>query len=227
MDNQLLTTDYYSMTSILRIITATTVMIAAGIVSAKWTNRFGPTPELVALSARFESVPIVLGDWKAEAFQLPARERKMAGAAACLARRYRNPRLKASVTVLLLGGLPGDIATHTPDVCYPGAGFTMGSSTSFPRDYGPPQRHAEFQTVLATRTGPNASVLRIYWGWNAGKGWSAPDDPRWRFVAEPVLSKLYVVRETAGQIVDPRNDVANDFMALLLPALDRSAFGEG
>ena len=151
----------------------------------------------------------------------------MAGAEACLARRYRNSNSGVCITVLLLGGLPGDIATHTPDVCYPGAGFTIGEMTSFPRDYGSPERHAEFETAVARRSGPNASVLRIYWSWNAGEGWSAPDDARWKFRAKRTLSKLYVVRETAGQATDPGRDAANDFMTLLLPALDRSVFDQG
>ena len=34
---------------------------------------------------------MVIGDWKGTAFELPAGERAMAGAVACLARRYSNP----------------------------------------------------------------------------------------------------------------------------------------
>src|SRR5207244_11825623 len=102
------------------------LIVGAGLVQGKWTNRWGPSPALAALAARFDTVPMDLGDWKGEAFELPARERAAAGAEACLARRYTNRGRGVAVTVLLLGGLPGDIAVHAPDACYPGAGYTLG-----------------------------------------------------------------------------------------------------
>ena len=44
---------------------------------------------------------------------------------------------------------------------------------------------------------------------------------RWALGGEPMLSKLYVVRDTVGTVVDPKDDPANEFLALLLPELDR------
>ena len=167
---------------------------------------------------------MVIGDWKGTAFELPAEERAMAGAVACLARRYTNPSRGVSVSVLLLGGLPGKISTHTPDVCYPGAGYTLDSPSAFQCRDGPDERQAEFRTALATREGTNPSVLRIFWSWNASKGWTAPEEPRWNFAAEPALCKLYVIRETAGAVVDPGDDPCNDFLSVFLPELDRLVF---
>ena len=88
----------------------------------------------------------------------------------------------------------------------------------------PPGSTAQFQTAVATRTGTNPSVLRIYWSWKGSKEWSAPDEPRWQFGGEPALCKLYVVRETSGAVVDPTNDPGNDFLKLLLPQLDSLVF---
>jgi hypothetical protein len=212
------------MNSIIRIVTAAALIIGAGLVHGSWTNRWGPSPELARLSARFDSLPMVLGDWKATAYELPADERAMAGAVACLDRRYTDPSRGVTITVLLLGGLPGRIGVHTPDICYPGAGYTLGDVTDFTRGYGSPERQAQFRTALATRSGTTPSVLRIFWGWNAGKGWAAPEDARWQFASESTLCKLYVIRETAGAIVDPKHDACNDFLALLLPEIDRSVF---
>ena len=66
--------------------------------------------------------------------------------------------------------------------------------------------------------------MRIFWGWNAATGWSAADDVRWKFAAASTLCKLYVVRETAGAVIDPNNDPCNDFMSVFLPELDRRVF---
>jgi hypothetical protein len=167
---------------------------------------------------------MTIGDWQATAFELPAREREMAGAVACLARRYVNPTRGVSVTVMLLGGLPGDIANHSPDICYPGAGYTLNAPTPFDYRYGKVEARAGFRTALAARGGASPSLLRILWGWNASKGWTAPDDPRWSFSSERWLCKLYVIRETAGSAVKPEDDPASDFLAVFLPQLDQYLF---
>jgi len=208
----------------IRMFAAVILIVGAGYLHGKWTNRWGPSPALAALGARFESVPMVIGDWKGTAFELPPQDRAMAGAVACLNRVYSNPSRGVSVSVLLLGGLPGKISTHTPDVCYPGAGYTLDSPAAFQRRYGPEDRPAEFRTALAAREGTSPSVLRIIWGWNASKGWFAPEEPRWAFGAAPALCKLYVIRETAGAVVDPGADPCNDFLSVLLPELDRLVF---
>jgi len=208
----------------IRITAALVLIVGAGLVNGVWTNRWGPSPGLVALGARFESVPMVIGDWKGTALELPAGDRAMAGAVACLSRVYANPSRGVSVSVLLVGGLPGKISTHTPDVCYRGTGYTVDSPSPFERRYGPDDQRAQFRTTLVTRAGTSPSVLRILWSWNASKGWSAPAEPRWEFGTAPALCKLYVIRETGGAVVDPGDDPCNDFLSVFLPELDRLVF---
>ena len=210
---------------VIRVSTALVLIAGAGLVHGSWTNRWGSSPALAALAARFESVPMVIGDWKGTAARdLSPGERSMAGAEAWLIRNYSNPSRGVSVSVMLLGGLPGKISTHTPDVCYTGAGYTLNSASAFEHRDGPDRRSAGFKTALATREGTNPSNLRIFWSWNASKGWSAPEEPRWEFAAAPALCKLYVIRETAGVVIDPGSDPCNEFLSVFLPELDRLVF---
>jgi len=211
---------------VIQIAAAAALILGAGLVHGSWTHRWGASPALAALAARFESVPMVIGDWKATSFELGARERTMAGAEACLGRVYTNARRGATVSVLLLGGLPGDITTHTPDVCYRGAGYALSVPAPFEYRRGPEAPPAGFRTALAERGGANPSILRIFWTWRSSMGWSAPEDARWRFASEPSLCKLYVIRETGGAAVEPVDDPCNDFMNVFLPELDRLAFSE-
>jgi hypothetical protein len=208
----------------IRVLSALVLIVGTGLVHGSWTNRWGSSPALAAMAERFESVPMEIGDWKATAFELSPRERAMAGAVACLTRRYSNSRRDETVSVLLLGGLPGDISTHTPDACYPGAGYTLGSPSGFQHRDGPDEHRAEFRTAVATKGGTSPSVLRIFWSWNASKGWAAPDEPRWKYASAAALCKLYVVRETAGAAVDPARDPCNEFLSVFLPELDRLVF---
>jgi hypothetical protein len=212
------------MTNLIRMTGAVVLILGAAYVHGKWTNRWGVSPELAALGAKFDSVPLVLGEWKGTAYELPADERAMAGAVACLARRYTNPSRGVTVTVLLVGGLSGRIATHTPDACYPGAGYTLDASAPFEYRPGPDQPPAGFRTALAKRGGTSPSVLRIFWSWHSSKGWAAPEDARWSFASEPALCKLYIIRETAGAVVEPASDPCNDFLRVFLPELGRCVF---
>jgi hypothetical protein len=148
----------------------------------------------------------------------------MTGAAGYLSRVYSNPSKGLHVSVLVLCGLPGDMATHTPEACYPGAGYTLGASENHVVRYGQPETQVEFRTAVASRSGSSPSVLRLFWAWRGSKGWSAPEEPRWSFASESVLTKMYIVRETAGADVAPKNDPCNEFMSLLLPQLDSALF---
>ena len=86
---------------------------------------------LTELAVQFESVPMVIGDWNGTPFDFSPDDRAKAGAVACLGRLYSNPNRGVSVSLLMLGGLPGNISTHGPDICYPGAGYLLNTPSHF------------------------------------------------------------------------------------------------
>lgn len=201
--------------------TAAALIVGTGLVHGGLTNRWRTAPALTALAAQLSTLPSTLGEWNlANTAELPPREKAMTGAVGYLSRVYTNTRKGQSVSILVLSGLPGQISTHTPDVCYPGAGYTLGDTQQFTRRFGEPAQVAEMQTAMANRTGANPSFLRLFWGWRSSKGWTSPENARWEFAAEPMLTKLYVIRETGGVNVPPEQDPANEFLSLLLPQLD-------
>ena len=120
---------------------------------------------------------------------------------------------------------PGKSPRIRPTSATRAPGYVLDSPSPYEYRYGGDrQRRAEFRTAVADAGGTNPSVLRIFWSWNASKGWSAPEEPRWEFGSEPTLCKLYVIRETAGAVVDPGDDPCNDFLSVFLPELDRLVF---
>ena len=137
----------------IRVFSAMVLIALAGLVHGAWTNRWHPSAALAALRTRFDSVPMVIGEWHGTAIELPAEDRARAGVVACLARRYSSPIRGVSVSVLLFGGLPGGISAHTPDACYPASGYTLDSPSVFQRRDGRDGHRAEFRTALATRGG--------------------------------------------------------------------------
>ena len=111
---------------IFRISAAALLIVGAGLVDGAWNNRWRLSPELAALTAKFDSVPMVIGDWRGTAFELPAT-RTCHGRRAWLAsaRKYSNPVKGVTVSVLLLGGFPAISPITTPEICYPGAGYQL------------------------------------------------------------------------------------------------------
>ncbi len=209
------------MKTTLTTVAALALIIGSGLVHGAWTNRWRTSPGLALLAARLESVPTVLGDWKGISQPVSSKQMAIAGAVGQVSRVYTNSKNGTSVSVLLLSGLPGNISTHTPDICYPGAGYTLGETQAHAQAYAVPQQTAGFQTTIASRSGTSPSRLRLYWAWHGSSGWSAPENARWAFAAEPYLVKLYVVRETGGVAIDPKQDPCTEFLSLLLPELDR------
>ncbi len=200
---------------------AMTILIGTGWVHGRWTNRWRPTPELAKVAGQLQTLPATIGDWKLEQTrEIPPRELAMTGAVGYVSRVYTNSGKGQSVIVLVLTGMPGDISTHTPDVCYPGAGYVLGPAEEHVRLYGSPERNAVFRTATASKGGASPSILRIFWTWRSSKGWSAPEGARWVFAAEPLLTKLYVVRDTRGAAADPKEDPCNEFIPRLLAELD-------
>jgi hypothetical protein len=212
------------MSHLIRVAAALALIIAAGFVHGAWTGRWGASPALVAVAERLKGLPLTMGVWTATERELPPRELQMTGAVGYLSRIYYHSTRGLSISVLLLTGLPGDISTHTPEACCPGAGYILKAPAVHTYRYGPSAVPAEFRTAIASKADANPSILRIDWGWRGSKGWSAPEEPRWAFGTEPVLSKLYIVRETSDEAFDPEGDPCGEFSSQLLAQLDRFVF---
>ncbi len=188
------------MSRIFPALTAALAMIACGVVHGLWTDRWQIASEPGLSAAKLRQ--------------------KVAGS---LFHRYTNRRTGKTVTAFVVCDRPGEIAIHTPDVCYEAAGYEV----SKPAQFAPRMAGAEAATFWTARfhkkRAGDASELRIFWSWNAGQGWQAADDPRLAFARFPALFKLYLIRETSGD--EPlADDPAVDLMKHLLPELQRVLF---
>lgn len=208
-----------------RVLAAAAILIGAGLVHGRWTDRWRTSRALEEMSARLDSVPAEIGSWSGRPVAMGARELAAAGAVGHLSRSYRDAERGAAVTVLLICGLPGDIASHPPTVCYPGAGYEIASLGRLVVRPGPSSDGAVFRTAIARPPRPGGpGPIRICWAWNDGDGWRVPEDPRLAFAAEPALCKLYVIQRGRGVGADPEGGPCDAFLRELLPVLDRTVF---
>lgn len=181
--------------------------------SGRWS---GPA-EIQVSAARLQQLPLRIGDWQGEDLHLDPKRQALAGIQGYVMRRYVHRRLGTALSLLIVCGRHGPISVHTPDVCYRGAGFEM-QTPEVRQSVGAGQ--AEFWRGDFRRHGESADQLRIFWAWNDGRGWRAPDRPRFAFGGAPVLFKLYVVQEVVTGGAGAASEAA-DFLGALLPVLDQ------
>lgn len=199
------------------------VIVASGYVHGLWTQRWEKSVELEAVVARLERLPGDLPNWKVYDGDIDDRALARAGAEGAWIKRYRSRDNQHNVLVILLIGRSGQMSVHRPEHCYSGAGYDLAGlprRTVIP--FGPEDTPAEFFTGRFVKPETvGVSQLRIYWSWLAGNVWKAPDSPRWTFAPLPVLSKLYVVRETRVRSEKPDDDPSVAFLKELLPVVTR------
>jgi hypothetical protein len=198
-------------------------LLASGFVHGLWTDRWRTTGAPAAWAGRLADVPRTFGDWEGQDFNLDARSLQIAEVSGFLARTYVHRRTGSVVQIILVGGRPGPIAVHTPDVCLRGNGLGLVVAPVKCE-----MASAEFWTANF-RKSDNAvsSNLRILWSWNAGEGWKASANPRLEFARYPVLYKLYVVRQLATLEEPLAQDPSTELLPLLLPELQQALFPEG
>ncbi len=206
---------------------ALSIVIATAIVAGQQSNRWKTSHELDVAAARLERVPLVIGDWAGRAEPIDPRAMTAAEVDGFLMRRYESRRTGRNIGVLLVCGRPGPVAVHTPDVCYPGAGYEMAQPQPQRSvlSLGTGHADAEFFWAGFRRDGSiTRDGLRVQWSWNATNKWSAPDNARLAFAGQPFLYKLYVISEMTGEDEPADVGAETDFLRQLLPELEKVLF---
>jgi hypothetical protein len=213
------------MTRFLTALVASALVIVCGAVHGFWSDRWQQPVETAAAAARMDALPLEAGDWIGA--PLEVKNPQTGGVAGTLYRRYENHRTGDAATVFLVCGRSGPVSIHTPEVCYAADGFVVGAKSKTPLG----DNDAAFFSADAVKSKAAVETrLRIFWGWNDGKGWTAPDDARFTYVAyrhSPVLYKLYVQRDLNGPAQASREEPCQSLLKVLLPELDRTLFAPG
>ncbi len=213
------------MTRILTTVAATVLILACGVAHGFLSDRWQAPVETAAAAARMDALPMEVGDWVGSTVEV--KNPQAGGVAGTLERHYENRRTGDAVSVFLVCGRPGPVSIHTPEACYAANGYVVGAkSRTAARETG-----GDFWSADAVKTtAAEETRLRIFWSWNDGKGWTAPEDARWTFVARrrsPVLFKLYVLRDLGGPVQASKDEPCQAFLQAMLPQLDRTLFAPG
>ncbi len=194
------------------------------LVHARWTDRWNlDLDETKRLSQRLSKVPMQFGEWTGEALEgLDKSTMEVAGAQGCISRVYRNPQGE-SVSVFILCGRPRDMMSHSPDKCYPAAGFetlTQPSSESIDTADG----NAGFVTSTFMSSNERGTPCqRVYWSYGSKGKWDVPSDVKWAFGSAGIF-KIYISMPTAPRETHSPTNSASEFVRAAIPDIDRALF---
>ncbi|CAN5252536.1 hypothetical protein BH11PLA2_BH11PLA2_30370 [soil metagenome] len=178
------------------------MLIAGAAVHGAVTQRWSVFGADSGHTQRVHDLDVTYGDCVATKIEndVPTKERSIA-----TSKRYLSTAMNFAASTSIISGVPGSVATHTPDVCYTSSGFTMKSSpkkqtVTMPDGKVATYLVADFEKSKATQT----ERVRVRWAWYAKGQWDVPSYARFQYMSTPELFKLYVVTslptdETPGE----------------------------
>jgi len=203
------------------IMVAAVLIVSAALVQGLWSDRWVDVgQEAQTLAERLEQVPESVGPWQSDPLQASVRELQSSGAVGHVSRIYRHRETGEQVSLFIICGHMRDIAVHTPDRCYPAAGYQqLGSTADF--ELAAASGAAQFRTAEFLLQAPDrVEKQRVYWAWGYDGQWIAPDTPRLEFGGVRGLYKMYLIAAldpTADS--RPGDDSCAKFGRDLLPLL--------
>jgi hypothetical protein len=154
----------------------------------------------------------------------------VAGAVGAVEREYRNIRTNEKVKLWLVVGHARDISRHTPNTCYPAAGFEQRApdNSLYPMDFpGAPKfwTNTFFKEDLSGRR-----LVRVFWSWynpesdeNGGKVvWEAPTNSKTQFGNTRGLYKMYFSSEMRDLGEMPEQSACLRFAREFMPAVNEA-----
>ena len=199
------------------------VILGATWLQGVWSERWQPFPELDVFAQQLNNVPLKVGNWTG--VDLPAEDKKileMAGAVGSLSRTYKKG--SDVVNIFIVCGRLQDVFYHTPDRCYPAAGYEMGGDKERQQFEATNGKVAEFFTSTFMKSDPTGTKNeRVFWSWNARGQWAAPDNEKRGFAGQRAIYKMYVIAPVvSGTERIGEKDVTVEFIRQFVPELEKS-----
>jgi hypothetical protein len=173
------------------------LVVCGALVHGAVTQRWDVFDTKAELTSRLHALEVRVEGWQPTEVptEMPLNERSTA-----TSRRY--VAANGHVAVLsLISGIPGSVATHTPDVCYPGSGYKVLRGTRKEKIELPGGQTGEIYVAdFEKKTQTKLDRVRVRWAWTTDGTWVAPDNPRWQFASQlraPVIYKVYIATPLA------------------------------
>jgi hypothetical protein len=174
-----------------------------------------------------ESLPLTLGDWQGEPTKLSEEIARGTGAKQIVTRRYVNQNTGVALDVILLFGQAVDMYIHSPELCYPSAGFALLSGPDL-RMIHTPSGDAPFRAlVYAKGDGASANLQEVYYSWRYNGRWSPEIGIQKHFERISGMYKIHIARHATGREARYEGNPSEAFLRVLLPEIEHRAAAVG
>ena len=210
-----------------------------GKLTDRWTGK-NVTEQLKRDAARLEAAfPREFGPWRLDVeTEADPIQLKAAGAVGHISREYRHVDTGVRVGVFVVCATPSDASGHTPDRCYPNAGFEASEQEH--REMIPLAEGAKAEAFSGAFRKPGEQ-LRILWTYAAEDTdqpadadpaarirWMAPQIARIELANFASVYKIYALINETAMTRGEGTRTGVQFLADLIPEFDRVVFeGEG
>jgi len=189
-----------------------------GRMTDRWTEQDVAVELQQAARLLEERFPTRGGDWEAvEELESSPEELKRAGAVGHVSRAYLNRKSKAQLSTFVVCATPHNASGHTPDRCYPGAGFEIAETEhrqTVPLADG---REAEVFTGTFRKTG---QTLRVLWTYGVDGKWVAPQIARIELANAKAVYKVYVIIDESTLPPGVGAKVCAEYLSVMLTEFD-------
>jgi hypothetical protein len=214
---------------------AVALLVLNGVVHGLWSHRWASVSEPLVQAAgdRLRDVPLKVGNWDGQHITTDAATLPEELVGRNVSIQYVHRVTGDVVVVYLASGHMSTMKGHTPLQCYPASGYRVAVTEA--RVYPAPGAGAapaggtpdggtppEFWAATFSQDeGPAPVHLRVFWSWNDGARWQAPDNLGRTFRASPYLYKCYAIRRVVTPDEPLEGDLAAELLKELLPRLDQ------
>jgi hypothetical protein len=199
---------------------AVSMTYAAGEIHGRLTARWGPPSFMVDATEQLQSVPTELGDWHMQDSS-PISDAAIAQlqCAGYINRTYENCKTGQTVSMALLIGPAASVSIHTPEICFSSAQYSiLGQRQRV--NFGSKEAEGKFWALTLRSRDVDDNTLRVYYAWNNGNGWSAPERPRFSFTGRPFLYKMQLAAYVPTGEADSGEDPCHKFLESCLPEIE-------
>ncbi|MHC4177967.1 MAG: exosortase-associated EpsI family protein [Planctomycetota bacterium] len=206
----------------LTIVLVAGLTLVSGLIHGRMSNRWGPSPDTLAVAKKLQDIPDQIGRWQLKAPDKMGDDTvKMLQCAGHILRTYEHQDTGESVNMFVILGPPGPISVHTPEVCYDSRGHPIRDARRrviIQNGDGPEN---EFWAVTFRSNDPTADTLRVYYAWSTGDRWSATEGPRYAYAGHPYLYKIQLASRLPSHVDSEVDDPCSRFLQDFVPAAKR------
>jgi hypothetical protein len=200
--------------------TIVALTIASGFVHGRVSGRWSSGQVEHELEKKLEVFPRDFGSWQLqESLLLTPYAQSVLECRSYLHRHYVHRDTGKAVTVAVLVGPAGPISVHTPEICYSTRDYELREER-VQANIRLNEKPAHLWKTTLYPTGTAQHSVRVYYGWNDGRGWVAPEEPRFFFVGKRRLYKVQLAASLPS-VSNDQDDPCTEFLEQFLPVLEK------